>query len=106
MISVTGATSTGAAIMRSSADAIKRVHLELGGKAPVLVFGDASPELVAQKASVGAFCNSGQDCTAATRVICHESIVDQVREALVAAMKAVKVGDPFGEGTEMGPMIS
>ncbi len=106
MISVTGATSTGAAIMRSSAEAIKRVHLELGGKAPVLVFDDASPELVAQKVSLGAFANSGQDCTAATRVICHESCVDDVREALVAAMKAVKVGAPFAEGTEMGPMIS
>jgi len=106
MISVTGATSTGAAIMRSSAEAIKRVHLELGGKAPVLVFDDASPELVAAKVSVGAFCNSGQDCTAATRVICHESCVDKVRDALVAAMESVKVGDPFAEGTEMGPMIS
>ncbi len=106
MISVTGATSTGSAIMRSAADSIKRVHLELGGKAPVLVFADASPALVAEKVSLGAFCNSGQDCTAATRVICHESCVDAVREALVAAMESVKVGDPFNSETQMGPMIS
>ena len=106
MISVTGATSTGAAIMQSSAESIKRVHLELGGKAPVVVFEDASPELVAEKVSLGAFCNCGQDCTAATRVICHESCVDQVTEALVAAMKAVKVGNPFDTDTEMGSMIS
>ena len=106
MISVTGATSTGSAIMRSSAEAVKRVHLELGGKAPVLVFADVSPELVAEKVSLGAFCNSGQDCTAATRVICHESCVDKVRDALVAAMEAVKVGDPFAAETEMGSMIS
>jgi betaine-aldehyde dehydrogenase len=106
MISVTGATSTGAAIMQSSAESIKRVHLELGGKAPVVVFEDADPELVAEKVSLGAFCNSGQDCTAATRVICHESCVDQVTEALVAAMKAVKVGNPFDSDTMMGSMIS
>jgi len=106
MISVTGATSTGAAIMQSSAESIKRVHLELGGKAPVVVFEDANPELVAEKVSLGAFCNSGQDCTAATRVICHESCVDQVTEALVAAMKAVKVGNPFASDTMMGSMIS
>jgi len=106
MISVTGATSTGAAIMQSSAESIKRVHLELGGKAPVVVFEDAEPELVAEKVSLGAFCNSGQDCTAATRVICHESCADKVTEALVAAMKAVKVGNPFDSTTEMGSMIS
>ncbi|WP_320039832.1 aminobutyraldehyde dehydrogenase [uncultured Desulfobacter sp.] len=106
MISVTGATSTGAAIMQSSAESIKRVHLELGGKAPVVVFEDATPELVAEKVSLGTFCNSGQDCTAATRIICHESIVDQVTEALVAAMKAVKVGNPFDSETMMGSMIS
>lgn len=106
MISVTGATSTGAAIMQSSAESIKRVHLELGGKAPVVVFEDADPELVAQKISLGAFCNSGQDCTAATRVICHESCVAKVTDGLVAAMKAVKVGNPFDSGTMMGSMIS
>ena len=106
MISVTGATSTGAAIMQSSAESIKRVHLELGGKAPVVVFEDAKPELVAEKVSLGAYCNSGQDCTAATRVICHESCVTEVTDALVAAMKTVKVGNPFDSTTEMGSMIS
>lgn len=106
MISVTGATSTGAAIMQSSAESIKRVHLELGGKAPVVVFSDADPALVAQKISLAAFCNSGQDCTAATRVICHESCVDKITDGLVAAMKAVKVGNPFDSETMMGSMIS
>lgn len=106
MISVTGATSTGAAIMRSAADTIKRVHLELGGKAPVLVFPDADPALVAAKISIAATCNSGQDCTAATRLLCHESCVETMKEALVAGMQAIKVGDPFAAGTQMGPMIS
>lgn len=106
MISVTGATRTGSAIMKSAADSLKRVHLELGGKAPGVVFADASPELVAEKLSLGAYCNSGQDCTAATRILCEESILDDVRGAMIEAMEAVKVGDPFDDETEMGPIIS
>ncbi|MGE4193105.1 MAG: aminobutyraldehyde dehydrogenase [Pseudodesulfovibrio sp.] len=106
MVSLTGATETGKAVMKSAADTVKRVHLELGGKAPCLVFDDADIDLVAEKLSVAAFCNSGQDCTAATRIICHESIKDQVCEAMTKAMNAVVVGDPFAPDTMMGSMIS
>jgi len=102
----TATTETGRSVMTGAAGTLKRVHLELGGKAPVLVFGDADVALVAEKASLAAWCNAGQDCTAATRVICHESIAPVVREALVEAMRAVKVGDPFDVATQMGPMIS
>lgn len=106
MISLTGSTETGQAIMRSAAATIKRVHLELGGKAPVLVFDDADLDLVSAKATFGAYCNSGQDCTAATRVYVAGSIEKKVTEALVEAMRAVKVGDPFQSDTQMGPLIS
>ncbi|MFW5488286.1 MAG: aminobutyraldehyde dehydrogenase [Desulfovibrio sp.] len=106
MVSLTGATETGKAVMKSAADTVKRVHLELGGKAPSLVFEDADVALVAEKLSLAAYCNSGQDCTAATRIICHKSIEAEVREAVVEAMKNVKVGDPFDSSTQMGSMIS
>jgi betaine-aldehyde dehydrogenase len=106
MVSLTGATETGKAVMKSAADTVKRVHLELGGKAPCLVFGDADIDLVAEKLSVAAFCNSGQDCTAATRIICHKSIEKQVCNVMAEAMKKVVVGDPFDSETMMGSMIS
>jgi len=106
MVSLTGATTTGKAVMRSAAETLKRVHLELGGKAPSLVFEDADIAAAAEKLSLAAFCNSGQDCTAATRIICHESIEPKVREAMTEAMKAVVVGDPFDAGTQMGAIIS
>jgi betaine-aldehyde dehydrogenase len=93
-------------VMKSAADTVKRVHLELGGKAPALVFEDADVSLVAEKLPLAAFCNSGQDCTAATRIICHESLLDEVCEAMTEAMGKVKVGDPFDPATQMGPMIS
>ena len=106
MVSLTGATVTGKNIMRTAADTIKRVHLELGGKAPVLVFEDADAQLVAQKVAIGGFVNTGQDCTAATRIIVHKSRLTEVTDAIVAATEKVKVGMPFDEGTEMGPLIS
>ncbi len=106
MVSLTGSTNTGKKVMRTAAATLKRVHLELGGKAPLLVFDDADVELVAQKASLAATLNTGQDCTAATRVYVEKSRAKLVEEALVAAMRAVKVGLPFDEGVEMGPLIS
>ncbi len=105
MVSLTGATETGKAIMRTAADTIKRVHLELGGKAPVLVFEDADAALVAEKVSIGGFVNTGQDCTAATRIIVHKSRLAEVTDAIVAAAEKVKVGMPFDSDTEMGPLI-
>ncbi len=106
MISITGSTGTGKKIMKTAADTLKRVHLELGGKAPFIVFGDADPELVAAKASVAATINTGQDCTAATRLYVEKSKVKIMQEAVVEAMKNVKIGLPFEDGVQMGPLIS
>ena len=72
LISVTGSTRTGAGVMRDAAESVKRVHMELGGKAPFVVFEDADLEAAAEGAIVGAFANCGQDCTAATRLYVHE----------------------------------
>ena len=106
MVSLTGSTATGKKIMKTAADTLKRVHLELGGKAPILVFDDADPELVAAKASMAATMNTGQDCTAATRLYVEKSKVKVMQEAVVEAMKNVKIGLPFDEGVQMGPLIS
>lgn len=106
MVSLTGATETGKSVMKSAADTVKRVHLELGGKAPSLVFDDADIALAAEKLSMAAYSNSGQDCTAATRIICHKSVESDMRDAMVEAMSKVKVGDPFDPSTQMGSMIS
>ena len=106
MVSLTGSTGTGRKIMSTASQTLKRVHLELGGKAPVLVFDDADVELVTAKASFAAICNSGQDCTAATRVYVERTRYDETLEALVEAMRAVKVGDPFDDSVMMGPVIS
>jgi betaine-aldehyde dehydrogenase len=106
MVSLTGSTATGKKIMRTASDTLKRVHLELGGKAPFIVLDDADPALVAAKAAFAATMNTGQDCTAATRVYVHKAKADKVKDAMVEAMRNVKVGEPFEEGVEMGPLIS
>ena len=106
MVSLTGSTGTGKKIMKTAADTLKRVHLELGGKAPIIVFDDADPELVAAKASMAATLNTGQDCTAATRLYVEKSKVKVMRDAVVEAMKNVKIGLPFDDGVQMGPLIS
>lgn len=106
MVSLTGSTATGKKIMKTAADTLKRVHLELGGKAPFIVFDDADPELVAAKASMAATLNTGQDCTAATRVYVAKGKAREMREAVVEAIKGVKVGLPFEDGVQMGPLIS
>ncbi|XDD45718.1 gamma-aminobutyraldehyde dehydrogenase [Leptospira sp. WS39.C2] len=106
MVSLTGSTGTGKNIMKSASDSLKRVHLELGGKAPLVVFDDVDVNLFAQKAAFGATCNSGQDCTAATRIIVPKGLQKKITDVVVDAMKAVKVGDPFLDKTEMGPLIS
>jgi betaine-aldehyde dehydrogenase len=106
MVSLTGSTGTGKKIMRTASDTLKRVHLELGGKAPFIVLDDADPALVATKAAAAATMNTGQDCTAATRVYVSKARADKVKDAVVEAMRNVKVGDPFQDGVEMGPLIS
>jgi len=106
MVSLTGSTSTGKQVMKTAADTLKRVHLELGGKAPFIIFDDADLEHVAAKAAFAATMNSGQDCTAATRVYVAERRLGAAQEAIVEAMRKVRLGDPFADDTEMGPMIS
>jgi betaine-aldehyde dehydrogenase len=106
MVSLTGSTATGKKIMKAASDTLKRVHLELGGKAPFIVFDDADPELVAAKASLAATLNTGQDCTAATRLYVEKGKAGMMQEAVVEAMKNVKLGLPFEEGVQMGPLIS
>jgi betaine-aldehyde dehydrogenase len=106
MVSLTGSTGTGKKIMKTAADTLKRVHLELGGKAPILVFDDADVDLVTQKTTLAATYNTGQDCTAATRLYVAQSQFDAVKEAMVESVRQVKIGDPFADDTQMGPLIS
>lgn len=106
MVSLTGSTATGKRVMRTAADSLKRVHLELGGKAPFLVFEDADVGLVAEKAAIAATSNTGQDCTAATRIYVSRSRQLDVAEAVVAAMRAIRVGAPFEDDIQMGPLVS
>jgi betaine-aldehyde dehydrogenase len=106
MVSLTGSTNTGKKIMATAANTLKRVHLELGGKAPILVFDDTDIDLVVSKATLGATFNTGQDCTAATRVYVQKNRLNTLTEALVEGMRSVVVGDPLHEDTQMGPFIS
>jgi 1-pyrroline dehydrogenase len=106
MVSLTGDVATGKEVARAAASTLKRVHLELGGKAPVVVFDDADLEKVVEWIKIGAFFNAGQDCTAATRVIAGPHIEERLLADLVPAVKGLKVGDPLAEDTEMGPLVS
>jgi aminobutyraldehyde dehydrogenase len=106
MSSLTGDTATGKEVARAAAGNLKRVHLELGGKAPVIVYDDADLELVVAKVREGGYGNSGQDCMAASRVYAAAGIHDDFVDELVKAIDAIAVGDPSSEDTEMGPVIS
>jgi betaine-aldehyde dehydrogenase len=106
MVSLTGSTPAGKRVMATAAATLKRVHLELGGKAPLLVFDDADIEALAAGATVGATFNSGQDCTAATRVYVERSRYDEAVDAIAGTMSEVKVGGPYDAGVSMGPLIS
>jgi aminobutyraldehyde dehydrogenase len=107
LVSLTGDVATGRLIARNASETLKRVHLELGGKAPMLVFDDADPEAVAEGIKIAGYWNSGQDCTAGSRVLAGPKIYDALLEKLVPAIESLKVGDPAdGDDVEMGPMIS
>ncbi|CAG0992911.1 MAG: aminobutyraldehyde dehydrogenase [Candidatus Methanoperedens sp.] len=106
MISLTGDTSTGKKIMQMASGNLKKVHLELGGKAPFIVLDDANIDAATEGAVVAAFWNSGQDCTAATRVYVHESIHDEFVKLLVEKAQNIRIGDPLDERTDMGPLVS
>jgi betaine-aldehyde dehydrogenase len=106
MVSLTGSTATGKKIMKTAADTLKRVHLELGGKAPFIVFDDVDVDTIAGVAAFTSTVNTGQDCTAATRVYVEKSRANHATEAIVEAMRAVKIGAPYDDGVQMGPLIS
>jgi aminobutyraldehyde dehydrogenase len=107
MVSLTGDVATGKEIARTAADTLKRVHLELGGKAPVIVFDDADPAAVAEGIKIAGYWNSGQDCTAASRVVAGPKIYDKLLDDLVPLVEGLHVGDPAeGDEIEMGPLIS
>lgn len=106
LVSLTGSTNTGRKIMKTAADTLKRVHLELGGKAPFIVFDDVDVDAVSGVASFTSTVNTGQDCTAATRIYVEKSRAKQATEAIVEAMRGVKIGLPYDDGVQMGPLIS
>ena len=107
MVSLTGDVATGKEVAKAAAETLKRVHLELGGKAPVVVFDDADLAQVAEAIKIAGYWNSGQDCTAASRVMAGPGIYDKLLEELVPAVESLGVGDPAeGDEIEMGPLIS
>ncbi|MEV2268706.1 aminobutyraldehyde dehydrogenase [Nonomuraea africana] len=106
MVSVTGSTVTGRAVAAAAAGTVKRLHLELGGKAPVVVFPDADVDRLAASLRVAAFANSGQDCTAATRVIVVGERFDEVASALAETARSLRVGPSADPATEMGPLVT
>jgi betaine-aldehyde dehydrogenase len=105
-IAFTGETETGARILKAAADTIKKVSLELGGKSPNIVFADADIEKAAAQAVPAAFGNSGQVCTARTRVFVGKQQYDNFMSALIDQTESYKVGDPMDSTTLMGPVIS
>lgn len=106
MISLTGSVRAGQSVAKDAAGTLKKVHLELGGKAPVIIFDDADLDEVVNGVKLAGFYNSGQDCTAATRLYVSEKIYDSLLAKLIPAVKTIKVGDPSDEETEVGPLIS
>jgi 1-pyrroline dehydrogenase len=106
MVSLTGEVSTGKAIVRAAADSLKRTHLELGGKAPVLVFDDADIEAAVEGIKVAGYYNAGQDCTAACRVLAGPRVHDALVAGLADAATSLALGEPRDETTELGPLVS
>ncbi|HHQ4635047.1 gamma-aminobutyraldehyde dehydrogenase [Aeromonas veronii] len=106
MVSLTGDIATGQKILQSAARTMKRTHLELGGKAPVIIFDDADLEAVVAGIRTFGFYNAGQDCTAACRIYAQGKIYDKFVAAMTEAVVSIKVGSQYEEGVEMGPLIS
>ena len=106
LVSITGDTSTGKLIAKDAADTVKKVHLELGGKAPVVVFDDADLEKLVDMLKFAGYTNTGQDCTAACRVVAGPEIYEGLVQELTSAVESIVVGDTTKEETEMGPLVS
>jgi 1-pyrroline dehydrogenase len=106
MVSLTGDKDTGRKILQAAAQTFKKVHLELGGKAPAVVFEDADLDWSAQRLRRSGFYNTGQDCTAATRIIAHKRVAERLVELLMTEMRQIRVGNPLAPETNMGPLVS
>jgi len=107
MVAITGDTVTGKHVAKIASDTLKRLHLELGGKAPIIVFDDADIQLAAETLRFAGYWNSGQDCTAATRVLAGPGVYDEFVSALADQVRTIKWGDPAdGDHIEMGSLIA
>jgi betaine-aldehyde dehydrogenase len=106
LVSLTGDSATGQKIQSLAAENLKRVHLELGGKAPFIVYEDADLDAAARGAVVGGFVNAGQDCTAATRIYVQRPIYEDFLGRLKGYVESVRVGDPTDPSTDMGSLIN
>ncbi|MFE2733307.1 gamma-aminobutyraldehyde dehydrogenase [Streptomyces sp. NPDC059349] len=106
MTSFTGSTGVGKRVAEIATSTVKRLHLELGGKAPFVVFDDADLEAAVHGAVAGALINTGQDCTAATRAYVQRPLYDAFVQGVADLMEGIRVGDPFAPDTDLGPLIS
>ena len=104
MVSITGSTRAGYEVASAAAADLKRTHLELGGKAPVIVFDDADVEYAAENIAVGGYFNAGQDCTAATRILAGQGIADDLAAALAEQARSTKTGMPDDDDVLYGPL--
>lgn len=105
-ISVTGSPATGMAAMRAASKQIRHVHLELGGKAPVIVFDDADLDAVAETVRYGSYFNAGQDCAQPCRILVADQAYDRLVQKIEEQVNQIKIGAPKEDGTEMGPLVS
>jgi betaine-aldehyde dehydrogenase len=105
LVSLTGDTLTGRKIMEAASGTVKRVQLELGGKAPFIVFEDADIPAAVEGAMVAGFVNGGQDCTAATRLIVHKDVRAKFLGRLLERVQTVRIGDPLSRSTDLGPLV-
>src|SRR4029079_4026644 len=106
MVSLTGSVQTGKWIAKAAADTLKRVHLELGGKAPVVVFDDVDLETALETIAGTGYYNAGQDCTAATLFLASAGVYDDVVNGLVGEAKGLVLGDTMSADTTLGPLNS
>ncbi|MCH8013640.1 MAG: aldehyde dehydrogenase, partial [Candidatus Dadabacteria bacterium] len=105
-VAFTGSTEVGKIVMKTAADNIKRVSLELGGKAPCIVFDDAEIDNTIEATLRGGFFNQGENCTAVTRLLLHEKIYDRFLSQFIKRVKKIRMGDPLRDDTEIGSVIS
>jgi len=105
-VSLTGETATGVRVLQGAAPGLKKVTLELGGKSPLVIFDDADLDSAVGGSMVANFYSTGQVCSNGTRVFVHEAVLDSFLERLVTRTKALKIGDPMDERTQIGPLVS